>query len=70
MCFTELRAKITLHWEAFWIPSKAYCPELKHQLRYRLAGNSEWINVSLDVPRYIIKGLFLERKYEVQVRAR
>ena len=70
VCFTQLRAKISLNWETYWIPSKAYCKELKHQLRYRLVGNLEWINISLDVPRHILKGLFLERAYEFQVRTR
>lgn len=31
--FTQLRAKLKLDWTCFWVPTKAYCAGVKHQLR-------------------------------------
>jgi len=49
---------------ALGIPTKLYCRELRFQMRYRLAGK-EWTTVDVDVPRFTLKGLYLNKKYEV-----
>eukprot|EP00614_Pseudopedinella_elastica_P010294 CAMPEP_0172597986 /NCGR_PEP_ID=MMETSP1068-20121228/17969_1 /TAXON_ID=35684 /ORGANISM="Pseudopedinella elastica, Strain CCMP716" /LENGTH=417 /DNA_ID=CAMNT_0013397671 /DNA_START=98 /DNA_END=1351 /DNA_ORIENTATION=+ len=69
VAFYQLRAKVILDWSSFWVPSKHYCPELMHQIRYRLEGN-EWTTLTIDVPRTTLRGLLLGKRYEVQVRAR
>ena len=71
LLFLVLWCQVKLDWTAFWVPTKTYCKELKHQMRYRNAsGANEWTNVPLDVPRATLKGLYLDRTYEVRRASR